>query len=100
MPHENPQPDNLRTSVIDRFRKVAIIPDQERIFPVGPESAKRLGYEPVEVDALRSSVTESFCGVGNPLFLGDPHPGQTVLDLGWGAGFDTLSAGERVGRRG
>jgi arsenite methyltransferase len=100
MPHEAPQPDNLRTSVIDRFRKVAIIPDQERKFPVGPESAKRLGYEPVEVDALPSSVTESFCGVGNPFFLGHPHPGQTVLDLGCGAGFDTLLAAQRVGRKG
>ena len=70
MPTQSQQPDNLRASVIDRFRKVAIAPDQERKFPVGPESAKKLGYDPAEVDALPSAVTESFCGVGNPFLLG------------------------------
>ena len=45
-------------------------------------------------------MTESFCGVGNPFSLGDPQPGQTVLDLGCGAGFDTLLAARRVGASG
>jgi hypothetical protein len=45
MPHDAPQPDDLRASVIDRFGKVATTPGQERKFPVGPESAKRLGYD-------------------------------------------------------
>jgi ubiquinone/menaquinone biosynthesis C-methylase UbiE len=63
-------------------------------------SAKRLGYDPAEVDALPASVTESFCGVGNPFSLGEPRPGQTVLDLGCGAGFDTLLAAQRVGASG
>ena len=100
MPTRDLQRDALRASVIDRFRRVAIAPDQERKFPVGPESAKKLGYQPAEVDALPSAVTESFCGVGNPFSLGDPQPGQTVLDLGCGAGFDTLLAARRVGASG
>ena len=54
------------------------------MFPVGPESAKRLGYDAAEIDALPSSVTESFCGVGNPFVLGVPESGETVLDLGCG----------------
>ena len=45
MPTQTQQSDNLRASVIDRFRKVATAPDQERMFPVGPESAKKLGYD-------------------------------------------------------
>jgi SAM-dependent methyltransferase len=90
----------LRASVLDRFRKVATAPDQERKFPVGPQSANKLGYDPAEVDALRASVTESFCGVGNPFSLGEPQTGQTVLDLGCGAGFDTLLAARRVGASG
>jgi arsenite methyltransferase len=90
MPTRDPQWDALRGSVIDRFRGVATTPGQENKFPVGPESAKKLDYAPAEVDALPSAVTESFCGVGNPFSLGEPLPGQTVLDLGCGAGFDTL----------
>ena len=43
MPTQSRQPENLRDSVIDRFRSIAIAPDQERKFPVGPESAKKLG---------------------------------------------------------
>jgi hypothetical protein len=67
MPTQTQQPDNLRASVIDRFRKVATAPDQETKFPVGPESAKKLGYDLCEVDALPSAVTESFCGGGEPI---------------------------------
>ena len=100
MPTEAPRQDGLRASVIDRFRRVATAPDQERKFPVGPESAKKLGYEPAEVAALPSAVTESFCGVGNPFSMGEPLPGQTVLDLGCGAGFDSLLAAQRVGTSG
>jgi len=97
MPTQSQQPDNLRASVIDRFRRVAIAADQERKFPVGPESAKKLGYDASEVDSLPLSVTESVCGVGNPFLLGQPLPGERVLDLGCGAGFDTLMAARRVG---
>jgi arsenite methyltransferase len=100
MPIESEKPDNLRASVNDRFRRLAIAPDQERKFPVGPESAKKLGYEPAEVDLLPFAVTESFCGVGNPFSLGELEPGQTVVDLGCGAGFDMLVAARRVGTDG
>lgn len=100
MPTESQQPANLRASVKDRFRRVAMKPEQERRFPIGPMSAKRLGYDPAEVASLPSSVTESFCGVGNPFLLGQPQPAQTALDLGCGARFDTLLAAQRVGPNG
>jgi SAM-dependent methyltransferase len=92
----DPKRDDLRASVIDRFAKIASAPDEEKKFPIGPQSAKKLGYDPDEVDALPSSVTESFCGVGNPFLMGEPQPNQTILDLGCGAGFDTLLAARRV----
>ena len=100
MPARSQRPNDLPTSVIDRFRKVAIAPNQERKFPVGPESAKKLGYDASEVDSFPSTVTESFCGVGNPFSLGEPEPGRFVVDLGCRAGFDTFLAARRVGTAG
>jgi arsenite methyltransferase len=92
--------EEIRAAVEQRFAQVARSPDQEKKFPVGPASAKRLGDDPQEIDALPPSVTESFCGVGNPLGLGDLHAGQTVLDLGCGAGLDSILAARRVGPTG
>ena len=89
--------EEIRAAVEQRFAQVARSPDQEKKFPVGPASAKKLGYDPQEIDALPTSVTESFCGVGNPLGLGEVGPGQAVLDLGSGPGLDSLLAARRVG---
>jgi hypothetical protein len=92
--------DDLRAAVKERVAAIASSPDQERKFPVGPASAKKLGYDSQEIDALPPSVTESFCGVGNPLGLGEVRPGQAVLDLGSGPGVDSLRAARRVGPTG
>ncbi len=92
--------EEIRVAVGQRFAQVARSPDQEKKFPVGPASAKNLGYAPPEIDALPPSVTESFCGVGNPLGLGEVGPGQVVLDLGSGPGLDSLLAARRVGPTG
>jgi SAM-dependent methyltransferase len=92
--------EEIRAAVGQRFAQVALQPGQEKKFPVGPASAKKLGYDPQELDALSPSVTESFCGVGNPLALGELRHGQTVLDLGSGAGLDSLLAARRVGTTG
>ena len=93
----NPISAELQSAVKERFANVARSPSEERKFPVGPASAKKLGYHPKEIDALPASVTESFCGVGNPLGLGEVGPGQAVLDLGSGPGLDSLFATRRVG---
>jgi arsenite methyltransferase len=96
----NPTSDEIQATVKERFAAVAASPGKEKKFPVGPASAKKLGYDPKEIDTLPASVTESFCGVGNPLDLGELQPGQTVLDLGSGAGMDSLIAARRVGPTG
>src|SRR5215470_6513310 len=95
-----PTHDELRASVQERFAAVASSPAQEHKFPVGPASAGKLGYDRALVDALPACVTESFCGVGNPLGLGEVRPGQVVLDLGSGPGLDSLLAARRVGPTG
>lgn len=96
----NPTSTELQATVKDRFANVAQAPDQEKKFPVGPASAKKLGYDPTEIDTLPTSVTESFCGVGNPLGLGELRAGQAVLELGSGPGMDSLLAARRVGSTG
>src|SRR5713101_5007976 len=93
-------PDKVMEAIQERFAKVALAPHQEQKFPVGPASAKRLGYAAAEIDALPASVTESFAGVGNPFSIGDLQPGQTVVDIGSGAGMDSILAARRVGRNG
>jgi SAM-dependent methyltransferase len=95
---ENAQ--EIRAAVKERFAKVAHSPEQEQKFPLGPTSTKKLGYDPQEIDGLPISLTESFCGVGNPLSLGEVRPGQIVLDLGSGAGLDSVLAARRVGPTG
>jgi hypothetical protein len=42
----------IRAAVGQRFAQAARSPDQERKFPVGPAGAKKLGYDPPEIDAL------------------------------------------------
>lgn len=92
--------DRIKAMIEERFIKVALDPAGERKFPVGPESARRLGYDPAEIDALPPRATESFAGVGNPLALGELRAGEVVLDLGCGAGMDSLLAARRVGSTG
>ena len=103
MPKENDRDeirDHIRAEVKQRFLKIALAPEDERKFPVGPTSAKRLGYDAHEIDALPRSVTESFAWVGNPLALGERQAGETVLDLGCGAGLDSILAARAVGPSG
>src|SRR5262245_44576483 len=57
----------IRVAVEQRFAQVTRSPGQEKKFRVRPASDMRLGYDPGEIDALSAFVTESFCGVGNPL---------------------------------
>lgn len=87
---------DVKAQVRERFAAVALSPAGESKFPIGSASAKTLGYGSQEIDSLPPAVTESFAGVGNPLSLVQLHPGQTVLDLGCGAGLDSLLAARRV----
>ena len=61
--------------------------------------AERIGYRPEEAAAVPEGANLSL-GCGNPLALADLAPGETVLDLGSGAGFDAFLAAARVGPQG
>lgn len=91
--------EEIRVAVQKRYDAVA----RSRAafsYPTGREGMLVLGYEPVFVDSLSEPVAESFCGVGNPLLAGDIRPGETVLDVGCGAGVDMLRVAARVGPTG
>ncbi len=83
------------------YAQVATDPDGEFHFHRGPAyAADFLGYDADELQDLPAEATASFAGVGNPLAMGELGPGQTVLDVGCGAGMDLLLAARRVGPSG
>jgi ubiquinone/menaquinone biosynthesis C-methylase UbiE len=59
-----------------------------------------LGYDPDELALIPVESTASFAGVGNPHRIGSIEVGETVLDIGCGAGMDLMLAGRRTGPSG
>jgi arsenite methyltransferase len=92
--------DQLRSAIQDEYTEVASCPWKGFHFHTGRFLADRLGYPAERVESLPDPVVESFAGVGNPFSWGDLVPGDQVVDLGSGAGFDALLAAQMVGENG
>jgi SAM-dependent methyltransferase len=90
-------PDELREQVRDKYREVAADPHRTFHFHTGRLLAARLLYEHGAVEALPDPAVESFAGVGNPFSLRRLQPGERVVDVGSGAGFDSFIAAGQVG---
>jgi arsenite methyltransferase len=93
-------PEQLREQVRDKYREVAVEPHATFHFHTGRRLAARLGYDGTIVDALPDRAVESFAGVGNPFALRRLEPGEHVVDIGSGAGFDSFIAADHIGTTG
>ena len=89
----------LKSEIKKTYAAVSDEPEREFIFPTGREWAEDLGYPP-ELANVPDTAVESFAGVANPWRLGRLEPGERVLDLGSGAGTDSLVAAQMVGESG
>jgi arsenite methyltransferase len=91
--------DVLKREIRKTYASVSQEPERDFIFPTGREWAEDLGY-PRDLGNVPESAVESFAGVANPFSLGRLAPGERVLDLGSGAGTDSLIAAQMVGPEG
>ena len=89
----------LKSEIKKTYAAVSDEPEKDFIFPTGRGWAEDLGYPP-ELANVPEHAVESFAGVANPFSLGRLEPGERVLDLGSGAGTDSLVAAQMVGEGG
>lgn len=92
--------DQIFNAVKDMYTEVADSPSSPFHFPVGRSACLRLGYPEEQVNLLPEAQLASFAGVGYPFNADAVRAGDTVLDIGAGAGNDSLIAGKQVGSQG
>lgn len=89
----------LKSEIQKTYSAVSAEPGRDFIFPTGRSWAEDLQYPP-ELDHVPDTAAESFAGVANPFSLGRLAARERVLDLGCGAGTDSLVAVQMVGPEG
>jgi SAM-dependent methyltransferase len=93
--------DQLRREVSFIYARVAEDPSGDFHFHRGPDyAASLLGYDAAELAAIPAANSASFAGVGNPMSVAAIGAGETVVDIGCGAGTDLLLAARKVGPQG
>jgi SAM-dependent methyltransferase len=90
----------LKDEIVRMYQEVADNPENEFHFFHGREAAEIFGYAPEWLDRAPAGAVASFAGVGNPHERSNLQFGETVLDLGSGAGLDAIIAGLQVGPTG
>ena len=90
----------LKDEIIRMYQDVADNPEGDFHFYHGREAAEMFGYDPTWLDRAPEGSVASFAGVGNPHERSNLQEGETVLDLGSGAGLDAIISSWRVGAPG
>ncbi|GAC1328777.1 MAG: hypothetical protein NVS2B16_31300 [Chloroflexota bacterium] len=88
--------ETLRHAIQQEYADVATNPDQGFHFHTGRKLAALLGYRPEWLERIPEGAIESLAGTGNPFSLGEIYPGEHVVDIGSGAGIDSLIAATMV----
>jgi arsenite methyltransferase len=91
---------SLKDEILRMYQEVADHPEAEFHFYHGREAAELFGYAAEWLDRAPAGAVASFAGVGNPHERSRLAPGETVLDLGSGAGLDAIIASWQVGPEG
>ena len=91
---------SLREAIREEYAEVASSPEKGFHFHTGRPLAHMLGYAEEWLVGIPASSIESFAGTGNPFSLGEVLPGERVVDVGCGAGIDSLIAARKVGLHG
>jgi len=92
--------DKIEAGIREKYSKVAQTPEGQFKYPTGQKGLEALQYDKVLIDRLPDAAISSYCGVGNPFSLGKISKGEQVLDVGCGAGVDTILAAMITGTDG
>jgi arsenite methyltransferase len=87
----------LTAEVARMYEEVASHPDGDFHFYTGRHAAELYGYRADDLDAMPPAAVAAFAGVGCPIERAGFRPGERVVDLGSGAGLDSLIAARAVG---
>jgi arsenite methyltransferase len=90
----------IHTKILEKYAQASVSPAGSFSYPTGEAGLRQLSYPEDWWRDFPPALLASFCGVGNPFSLGSLHPGEVVLDLGCGAGFDVAVATRLVGSEG
>jgi len=90
----------LKDEIINMYQEVAENPEGEFHFFHGRQAAEMFDYRADWLSRAPADSVASFAGVGNPHVRSELQPGETVLDLGSGAGLDAIISSWAVGPTG
>lgn len=91
------QADKIAASIRQKYSEVAKNPEGQFQYPTGRKGLEALNYDKSLIDKLPDAVASFYCGVGNPFSIGKVNPGEHILDVGCGAGVDTILAAMMAG---
>ncbi len=94
---EQTDKENITKSILEKYAKASVSMEDSFRYPTGAQALRMLGYEETILSLLPEIVQAAYCGVGNPFSMGAIDPGMAVIDIGCGAGVDTLFAALMVG---